>query len=378
MLFSCSKNMYPNKEQVIAIKEYRGHIFFDLKVNGYNKGNFCFDTGSSNLIIDSTFYKRQEMIFNQYSTQKIIGASEKIAKMISINDTINVMANHFFSYSYNNLVYNLKDFTGKEKDGLAGHNIFGQTPFKIDYYNKKIEVNPIIDDGYQEINIRYNGNLMFVPLKLTFKDGSVIEGDFALDTGAKELSLSSDFVNSEVLTNSKKVNFIKNGLSGNTSGFTLYLSEMKIGRFIINNRMINVSKDKTGALSKNKDMIGLIGNNYLRDLDIVFHPSAKKIWIRPNKNFNIPAEDLFKNFIVYETTKGWFVGGIYEESDAYQKGLRHRDEILEINNRSVDKMNIDRFHKRLKPNQKLKLKVKRNNEIFEIDTYLNVILRKDD
>lgn len=370
--------MYPNKEQVIAIKEYRGHIFFDLKVNGYNKGNFCFDTGSSNLIIDSTFYKRQEMIFNQYSTQKIIGASEKIAKMISINDTINVMANHFFSYSYNNLVYNLKDFTGKEKDGLAGHNIFGQTPFKIDYYNKKIEVNPIIDDGYQEINIRYNGNLMFVPLKLTFKDGSVIEGDFALDTGAKELSLSSDFVNSEVLTNSKKVNFIKNGLSGNTSGFTLYLSEMKIGRFIINNRMINVSKDKTGALSKNKDMIGLIGNNYLRDLDIVFHPSAKKIWIRPNKNFNIPAEDLFKNFIVYETTKGWFVGGIYEESDAYQKGLRHRDEILEINNRSVDKMNIDRFHKRLKPNQKLKLKVKRNNEIFEIDTYLNVILRKDD
>lgn len=370
--------MYPNKEQVIPFVENKGHIFVKLKINHYQEGNFCFDTGSSNLIIDSIFYKQQEMIFNQYSTQKIIGASEKIAKMISINDTINVTANHFFSYSYNNLIYNLKDFTGKEKDGLAGHNIFGQTPFKIDYYNKKIEVNPIIDDGYQEINIRYNGNLMFVPLKLNFKDGSVIEGDFALDTGAKELLLSNEFIDNESIAKLLKASYLKNGLSGNTSGATLFLSEMKIGRFTINNRMINVSKDKTGALAKNKDMIGLIGNHFLEDFDIVFHPTASKIWIRPNKNFNKPSEDLFRNFIVYEATKGWFVGGIYEESDAYQKGLRHRDEILEINNRSVDKMNIDRFHKRLKPNQKLKLKVKRNNEVFEINTYLNVILRKDD
>lgn len=83
-------------------------------------------------------------------------------------------------------------------------------------------------------------------------------------------------------------------------------------------------------------------------------------------------------FILIETTdKCWIVGGIYEDTDAYQKGLRHKDEVVEINNKRVQKMDLEKFQRKLKPNQKIKLKVKRGNEFIEIDTYLNVFFKKN-
>ncbi|WP_139423645.1 aspartyl protease family protein [Chryseobacterium mulctrae] len=382
LLLSCSKNIYQQKEQYVKFKNTGRHISINLKINQYDEGNFYFDTGSPWLLIDSTFYKNQKMSFNDFSESENAGVGNNPVKMTRILDTVefSVIDNTFFS-KYN-MIHNLKKPLGKNIDGIVGFSNFGTTPFEVNYITQKIILNPTINDSYQEVAIKFDGYFMYLPMELTLNDNTTIKGDFLIDTGSKETVLTSELANNKDILNSKKVTYRNNGgVSGLHMGYSLFASEVKFDKFKLTDHQIDVSNDSIGALSKNENYIGIIGNDMLDNFDIIYHPTQYKIWVKPNENFNKPTDDLYKSFILIEienVDKGWSVGSIYEESDAYKKGLRHNDEILEINKKSVKKLNIEKFEKKLKPNQKLKLKVKRQNEYFEIDTYLNIFLKRDE
>lgn len=380
-LLSCSKNIYNQNERFINFKNTGRHININLKVSQYGEGNFYFDTGSPWMIIDSTFYKNQQMSFNYYSKQEITGVGDNRRNMIKVLDTIKISANNNTFSSKFNLIHNLKPFLGKNIDGIVGFANFGNMPFKIDYISQKIILNPQVNNSYQEVAIKFDGNFMYIPMEFMLSHGTTIRGEFLVDTGSKETALTSEFESNKYILNGKKATYRKNELGGLDTGHSLFVANVKIDKFKLTDQQIDVSDDRIGPLSKNEKYIGIIGNDMLDNFDIIYHPARYKIWIRPNKNFNNTSEELYKPFILIETNdkdKSWRVGGIYEESDVYKKGLRNRDEFIEVNNISVKKLNIDKFDQKLKPNQKLKLKVKRGNDYIEIETYLNVFLKKND
>lgn len=382
LLLSCSKSFHQQNEEYINFKNNGKHISIDVKINQYKKGNFYFDTGSPSLVLDSTFYKNQKMSFNNYSESNINGAGSSTVKMIRVLDSIKYSNNSHTFLSKNNLIYDLKNKFGKDVDGVIGILNFGNTPFKIDYSNQKISLNPKVDNSYQEITVKFDSNFIYLPMKLVLHNGATISGDFIIDTGSNKTVLTSEFANNKDFLNTKKVDYKNNGgIGGLHIGFSMFASEANLGKFHLIAPQIDVSFDTIGALSKNEKYIGIIGNDILKQFDIIYHPTQNKIWIRPNKNFNNPSDDLYKSFFPVEKqnpNKGWIVGSIYEDSDAYKQGLRHQDEIVEINNKSVKKIDREKFMRKLQPNQKLKLKIKRKNEYFEIDTYLNVFLKKTD
>lgn len=378
---SCTRNIYPH-EEYIDFKTTENRIFVKLKVNKYKQGNFCFDTGADRFIIDSTFYKKQQMTFNNYSENQTKGIGNVIVRTVQVQDTIHFSVNNQSLFSHQNLIHNLKKSLGKNIDGIFGFASLRNIPFKVDYISKKIILNPKIDNTYKQINIKFDGNSMYLPVKLTLVNGASLKGDFVIDTGSRESSLTSEFAYNEDIINNKKSNYKNNGgIGGIHSGFSFFAFQLQIDNFKLTDHKIHVSKDSIGALSKNAKDIGIIGNDILDDFDIIFHPTRYKIWVRPNKNFNKPSDNLFKPFILIETENkydGWLVGSIYEESDAYHKGLRHGDEIIEVNNKSVKRLNLEKFNQKLKPNQRKKLKVKRGDGYIEIDTYINVFLKKND
>ena len=380
MLVSCSKNIYRQKEQCIKFKNTGRHISINLKINQYKEGNFYFDTGSPWLIIDSTFYKNQRMSFNYFSKQEISGVGNNRNNIVKVLDTIKIYSNNNTFSSKLNLVHNLKSLLGKNVDGIVGFVNFENKPFKIDYISQKIILNPNVNDSYQEVSIKFDGNFIYLPIELTTNNGASIKGDFLIDTGSYKTILTSEFSDNEAILDSKKVAYRDNGgVSGTHLGYSLFASNVKIDKFKLVDNQIDVSNDSIGALSKNKNYIGIIGNDMLENFDIIYHPSQSKIWMKPNRNFKKATDYLYKSFILIESNdknKGWLVGSIYEESDAYKKGLRHKDEVLEINNISVKKLNLEKFDKKLKPNQKIKLKVKRGEANIEINTNLNIFLNK--
>src|SRR5690554_386281 len=382
-LSSCSKKLYfEDNKETIKFKNTDSHISVNLKINQYNKGNFYFDTGSAWLIIDDTYYKNQKMSFENSFESEMGGVGNDVTKNIRILDTINFSIDNLNFYSEYNITGNLKNSLGKNIDGVVGFHNFRNVSFKIDYVDQKITFNPEVEGDYQEIAIGFDGYRMFLRMEIEFSNKKMTQGNFIIDTGSSSTALTSEFINNNGVINSKKATYINNGgMGGLSQGYSLFVQHINIDKFNLNDKLIDVVSDTLGALSKDENYIGIIGNDVLDDFDIIYAPSQSKIWIKPNKNFNKPTEDLYKGFAMIEvvdTNKGWLVGGIYEECDAYKQGLRHRDEIIEINNKPVQKLNREKFIKKLKPNQKLKLKVKRKNEYFEINTHLNVFLKKDD
>jgi len=379
-LSSCSKNVYSLNEKTIKFK-YDGHLKVKLKPENYDKGNFYFDTGSAWLVFVDHYYEKQKMSFeNTYNSEMGGGIGNKTSKVIRISDTINFEIDNHHFYSEFSIVNYFTQKTPNDLDGIVGFHNFRNTPFKIDYVNQKITLNPKMSNEYQEMAIKFDGYAMLLPMEVMLPNGKIIQGDFIIDTGSRSTTLTSQFINNNDIKIVNKVNYESiGGAGGKSDGSIFFVPQIKIDKYNLSNRLIEISKDTLGALSSNENYIGIIGNDILDDFDIIYHPTEYRIWIKPNKMFEDLTEDLFKAFSVIEIgnrDKGWFIKEIYEESDAFKQGLRYNDEIVEINNKSVHKLNRENFISKLKPNQKLKLKIKRSNEYLDIDTYLNVFLKK--
>lgn len=243
LLLSCSKNIYQQKEQYIKFKNTGRHISINLKINQYDEGNFYFDTGSPWLLIDSTFYENQKMSFSHFSEFENGGVGNNPVKITRILDTVefSVIDNTFFS-KYN-MIHNLKKPLGKNIDGIVGFANFGNTPFEVNYIVQKIILNPTINDSYQEITIKFDGNYMYLPMELMLNNGKTIKGDFLIDTGSKETVLTSEFANNKDILNSKKVTYRNNGgVSGLHMGYSLFASDIKIDKFKLIDHQIDRSE----------------------------------------------------------------------------------------------------------------------------------------
>lgn len=376
---SCSKNIYSLNEKTIKFK-YDGHLKIKLKPENYDKGNFYFDTGCTWLVFVDHYYEKQKMFFENTYDSEMGGVGNKTSKAIRISDTIHfeIDKHHFYS-EFNIVTYFTQKIT-KNMDGIVGFHNFRGKPFKVDYVNKKITINPKIEDDYQEVFIEFDGYRMFLPLEIFFSNGHKVQGNFIIDTGSKNTTLTSQFIDNKNIKTLKIVNYESaGGIGGESDGSMFFVPQIKIDKYNLSDRLIDIAKDTLGALSTDEKYIGIVGNDILDDFDIIYHPTKHKIWMKPNKMFEDLTEDLFKGFSLVDTrnaNEGWFVKEIYKESNAYKQGLRYNDEIVEINNKSVHKLNREKFISKLKPNQKLRIKVKHGNNYTEINTYLNVFLKK--
>jgi C-terminal processing protease CtpA/Prc len=125
----------------------------------------------------------------------------------------------------------------------------------------------------------------------------------------------------------------------------------------------------------NTDFMGIIGNDILDDFHIIFDQKKEKIWIKRNKNFNKNKKKLFRGISFLDNGEKWVVAGIVEDTEAYKNGVRMNDQILKINNISVEQINLDKFVDKLKANDVLNLKIKRDDEERDIKFKLNVFLK---
>lgn len=353
---------------------YDGYLHLDVKVEDKVNGNFVFDTGASGMILDSLFCKNNGLDFK---TEDIvisgIGNSTKMAQLIT--DTAHYEIGNKGSFSDVSLILNLKSMIGKKIDGISSIQTFAQRPYKIDYVSQKIVFIDSVD-GYEALNAQFEDNKIYLPLSVTLENGKKIQGRFLLDTGSDQTVLNTNaFMTAGIYdTANKKKFFARGGVGGDSNGYFLPVTAVDLGRFKIENFIATISTDSLGSLADSNYM-GIIGNDLLDDFHIIFDHQKKEIWVKPNKNFNKNKRELFRSISFFDRTKSWVVAGIVEDTEAYRKGIRMNDEIIEVNNVEVEKIDLDKFVGKLKPNDHIHLKIKRGNEEKEIKFKLNVFLK---
>lgn len=373
ILSSCSTKVA--KMNSIPIR-YDGYLHFDVQVENKVYGNFVFDTGAPVIILDSLFCKKSGFDFE---TKDVlvggIGNATRTAQMIT--DTIHYEFSKKDNHYNSNLalILNLKSMIGEKIDGIAGIQTFAERRYMIDYVTQHITfINSV--KGFEEVNAKFEENKIFLPLTIKLKNNKTINGNFLLDTGSDQTTLNSHVFMTDGIYNdiNKKKFYAKGGVGGDSNGYFLPIEEVDLGKFKLKKLIMTISTDSLGML-ENPNYMGIIGNDLLDDFSIILDHQKEKIWVKPNKNFDKNKRKYFRSISFKDIGEKWLVTGIVEISEAFQRGIRINDQIIEINSVSVEKINIKDFVDKLKENDTLLLKIKQGNEVKEISFKLDIFIK---
>lgn len=353
---------------------YDGHIFMKTIINDSITGNFMYDTGAADFCLDTTFVTKNKFQFDKKQNIEIVGVGNETKTTQLVNDKIYYKVDKKYIHSRTTYLLGLKDIMGENIDGILGIKTFQNRPHKIDFINKKLTFTDK-HENYDSIKFIYEGNKIYVPLHYTI-DSQQYSGKFILDLGSSITVLNST---SGINTAGGVSSLGAGGIGGETKSKTLIFDAIQLGNQVITDYVLDISEDKAGALA-DANYDGILGNDILDDFDIIINLEQSTLYLKPNKKFNRHKKMLYKSFSYIDNTKtngSWTVSYIYLDTDAYKKGLRLHDEILEIDDVKVSKLKRVPFYKALKLNQELKVKLRRNEETLIMNVVLSKFLGKN-
>jgi len=178
-------------------------------------------------------------------------------------------------------------------DGVIGWNLFGHYIVEIDYDSQHIFLRDTTyapsDSGWTIMPIALKNNLPFLDVTVEVITGEVVPMQVYIDLAsgdALELLVHPDqkFTMPENLTAGN----LGTGLSGDIDGYSGRSVRLEIGGFDLHD--IRTAFAPAGVRSKQEGADGILGNDLIRRFNIVFDYSHGRLYIRPNKTFDLPFE----------------------------------------------------------------------------------------
>ena len=340
---STAKNQQTEEKQPIpegAVEmKYNRHLYFKVMLRDSIPARMIFDTGSSNLLVDSTFYAST---FGEGKNLRraMLGGAGNGHELTTIDAS-------GWSYSVGEeshteqmaIIMNLRKILGDGADGLFGLQSMRGKRVEFNYaggFMRFLAADEKIGEDFMAIQCKKLDNIerIIIPLSVTFSDGYTLNGNFLIDTGMPdELSLNSATANrlkaEGHLANARRMNFEVGGIGGSRTDNYLTTKQITIGGKSINNIRITYSENEKGALADSR-YDGLVGNALFARFDVIFDFVNWVIYLRPNKNFDKPQSN-FYSMAFTPNGDHWKVNALLEGGNAERAGLRQGDHIEAIN-----------------------------------------------
>lgn len=300
MISACS-NATQNKQQTeekpglpadaILIK-YQRHLYCDVMLRDSIPARMIFDTGCTNLLLDSTFYAdkfgdsgnlRRAMLSGAGGGMELanIDASGWWYNVGSETNTEDVAT-----------VLNLRKIVGDGVDGMFGMIFMQGKRVELNYADNYMRFLPIdekIDDDFIRIQCNWLDNTkmrILLPLSIALSDGYVFEGNYLVDTGMPgTLMLNNTTANTlkaqQHLSDARKEINAIGGIGGSSEEYLFNVSQITIGGYTIKDVQASWSGNKQGALA-DMGYDGLVGNELLDRFDVICDFVDCAIYLRPN------------------------------------------------------------------------------------------------
>ena len=338
-----AKNGQPEEKQPIpedAVEmKYNRHLYFKVMLRDSITARMIFDTGSSNLLIDSTFYT-STFGENKNLRKAMLGGGGDGYELTTFDASS-------WGYSVGKeshteqmaIVMNLRKILGDGADGLFGTPFMRGKRVEFNYaggYMRFLAAEEKIGEDFTAIQCKKLDNIerIIIPLSVTFSDGYTLGGNFLMDTGMPdELSLNSATANrlkaEGHLANARRMKFEVGGIGGSRTDNYLNAMQITIGGKSINDIRITYSENEKGSLADSR-YDGLVGNALFARFDVIFDFVNWVIYLRPNENFDKPQPN-FYSMAFTPNGDHWRVNALLEGGNAERAGLRQGDRIEAIN-----------------------------------------------
>lgn len=340
--------------------------------------NFIMDTGSSGISLDSS--TAEYLKLKPVATERTIRGIAGIRKVSFLfNQKL-----HFPDLTIDSLNFHINDYSiltavyGERIDGIIGYSVFSRYIVKVDYDSMKLGF-------WTHGTIRYprGGYLlkptinMLVAQQLRVRDEKSVSSRFLYDMGAGVcMLLTKDFVADSAFLDKKKKSWIKEGegLGGKIDMELMVLKEIRIGPYKFRNIPVYVFDDVNNVTSY-PYMGGLIGNDILRRFNVILNYARSDIYLVPNSHYNAPFDYSYSGLELYLIEGLILVGDVAKGSPAEAAGIKEGDEVIAVNRNFTQNLNAYKVALQA-ANEKVRIIVRRDNELKDIEFKIRSILNK--
>lgn len=330
---------------VIPFELVTRHIMIRARINNSGPLWFIFDTGDKVAIVDMERAKslglslQGEVNVGGAGAGTVKGATVRDASLAVIGVETNLQP-VVLAIPLNGL----EPRFGHDIDGIIGADFIKQFVVEIDYPARVLRL-------HDKDNFSYSGSGEILPLTFVHGGHPIIEaevavagrppikGRFVLDFGSgASLALHTPFVNEQNLPEPSQKTLRAmggGGVGGQVTGRRGRVSELRFGKFRVDNPLTLFSQDKSGAFA-NSEIQGNIGAMILSKFKALLDYGRRRIILEPNGNFNDPIVPFSNGLTLIAEGpdyRKFRISEVLEESPATEAGLQKDDLITVVDGR---------------------------------------------
>ncbi|GAA5035569.1 hypothetical protein GCM10011506_32260 [Marivirga lumbricoides] len=377
-----------NRKAVIPFDIHSNLIVVNVLFQGVIPLKFIVDTGVTNTVLIDKVYSDILDIVPDRKISLIGAAGGKeveayIVNSISIN-VFEIVGNNIPLLVLKEDYLKLQETLGVKIHGILGYDLFKNFIVKIDYASKVLSFYDPIQFNrslkwYSQLNMEVENTKPYITIPVVLKDSFQLSAKLLIDTGASHSMMLHQNSNQNIHVPKKNIRDILGaGIAGTIEGHVGRVDNLSIGKYMLDDVICNFPDSGTyNDVIKSTGRVGTLGGGILKRFKLFFDYQNEKLYYKRSKNFKEPFE-YDKSGLTIVAKGEIFLEPYYEIEEvrkgtpAYEAGIRAKDILLSLNNTKSKNLDLDMINNTLskKAGKKIKIKVKRNDEVIETEFYL--------
>lgn len=367
-------------------------IIVPVRINKSEKLSFILDTGvGPTILTDASIAQKLGMKSIRKMKIEGMGKGEAIPADITIGNKLTMGGMQGLKHNIVVLdsdILQLSELVGTAIHGIFGYEIFSKFVVTIDFQRQLLTLS--MPEKYKYSPKQGDRFPIVIEKTKPYLDAvTVVSNDrelpirVVLDTGAGHaLMLNTTSSNLQLPQKVIKAQ-LGVGLAGVINGHIGRLPKVRIGQYELTD-VLATFPDSTAfgmKISENAPQReGNLGGEFLRRFKVTFHYEAGYIVLKPNKQrFHEKFEHDMSGIDVRAkggSFRQYFIGYVLEGSPAHFAGLQENDELLFINNMSVEDFELSELYRMFqqKEGKEIHLVVRRNGRLVSANFALKRII----
>lgn len=362
--------------------DYANHLYFDVLLRDSIPARMIFDTGNTNILLDTKFFKKYFAPSNTLQRTLIQGAGNSLeAAYRDVSDWKYRVGEHSLT-EQGAIVMDLRKILGDQVDGMFGMEFMRGRKVEFNYADSYMLILPQEHqpaEGYVCVRCKWLDQRqarMVMPISIKINNHVSFDGNFLVDMGSSGgVSLNSNLAAklklNRALADAKKKIYDTGGVGGSRIDYTFKADRVSVAGCDILGMKLDYSGNTQGMMAEDR-YDGLVGNALLEHFDVIIDFAKGEIWLRPNKNFNVTAK--YDSGITLTPREDcWVVNGLIEGGNAAKAGLRRADIVLSINGLTPEKVDMKMLKQMNRSADDWSVEIMRDNTkskiVFEKEKY---------
>lgn len=374
------------KKIVIPFKLVHNLIVIPARINNSTTLNFILDSGVRHTLITRLDYSDSlELPSANKITLQGLGEGHTIEAFYSKGNNLfmdGIKGDNQPVYVLLEDVFNLSLRMGMPVHGIIGYTIFKNFIVKVNYNTKTLtlyrpDIHVRKKKRAEEYPLTIEDTKPYLHGTIRQQNGDTLQVKLIVDTGASH-SLLLYLPTDERLTLPPKVMeaYLGRGLSGDIHGKIGRIDAFSLGKYELDNPTVSYPDEEAVRYAINiANRNGNLGSDILKRFTVIFDYPHNRLLLQPNGKYKDPFTYNMAGFDLSTPLPGtnfYMVVNVVEGSPANLVGLQAGDQLLHVNGRDCKEMKLQEVLELLegKPGKKLKLRLKRNDEVYNVNFVL--------